>query len=113
MPERRYREVQSHSQFALFPPSMDDYVSGDNPVRAIDAFIDTLDLESLGFGHTEAYGGAGGAVLLGSGVQTMRKCQKGGQNLARVCNNAPSPIFGHTKFSGKFWRGWKCCPTKL
>ena len=34
MPERRYREVQSRSQFALFPPSMDDYVSGDNPVRA-------------------------------------------------------------------------------
>ncbi|MYC61178.1 MAG: IS1182 family transposase [Gammaproteobacteria bacterium] len=59
MPERRYREVQSRSQFALFPPSMDDYVSGDNPVRAIDAFVGTLDLESLGFGHAEAYGGAG------------------------------------------------------
>ena len=59
MPERRYREVQSRSQFALLPPSMDDYVSEDNPVRAIEAFIDTLDLEALGFGHAEAYRGAG------------------------------------------------------
>ena len=59
MPERRYREVQSRSQMMLLPPCLDDYVSAHNPVRAIDAFVDTLDLEALGFRHTEAHWGAG------------------------------------------------------
>ena len=59
MPERRYREVQSRSQVMLLPPCMDDYVSEHNPVRAIDAFVDTLDLQALGFRHTEEHCGAG------------------------------------------------------
>jgi len=59
MPERRYREVQSRSQPMLLPPSMDDYVSADNPVRAIDAFVGTLDLEDLGFRHAGDHRGAG------------------------------------------------------
>ena len=52
MSERRYREVRSRSRCALFPPSMDDYVFGDNPVRAINACVDTLDPEPLGFGDS-------------------------------------------------------------
>ncbi|MXW93304.1 MAG: transposase [Rhodospirillaceae bacterium] len=59
MPERRYREVQSRSQVMLLPPCLDDYVSEHNPVRAIDAFVGTLDLEALGFQNTEAHYGAG------------------------------------------------------
>ena len=59
MPDRRYREVQSRSQVTLLPPCMDDYVSEHNPVRAIDAFVGTLDLEALGFRHAEEYCGAG------------------------------------------------------
>jgi len=38
---------------------MDDYVSENNQVRAIDAFVDTLDLRVLGFQHTEDHFGAG------------------------------------------------------
>ena len=53
MPERRYQEVQSRSELMLLPPCMDDHVSEHNPVRAIDAFVGTLDLEELGFRHTE------------------------------------------------------------
>ena len=52
MPERRYRQVQSRSQMMLLPPCLDEYVSEHNPVRAIDAFVDTLDLQELGFRHT-------------------------------------------------------------
>jgi transposase len=33
----------------LFPAQIEDYVAEDNPVRAIDAFVDGLDLRKLGF----------------------------------------------------------------
>jgi transposase len=32
-----------------FPPILDDYITPDNPVRVIDAFVDQLDLQALGF----------------------------------------------------------------
>ncbi len=32
-----------------FPPTLDDYITSDNPVRVIDAFVDQLDLHILGF----------------------------------------------------------------
>ena len=59
MAERRYQKVHSRSEVMLLPPCLDDYVSGHNPVRAIDAFVGTLDLQALGFAHTEATPGAG------------------------------------------------------
>ncbi len=59
MPERRCREVPSRSELTLVPPCMDDDVSERNPVRAIDAFVGTLDLEALGFRHPEQRCGAG------------------------------------------------------
>lgn len=37
------------SQVVMFPESLDEYVSDDNPVRFIDAFVDSLDLRALGF----------------------------------------------------------------
>ncbi len=33
----------------LLPPSLDEYITADNPVRFLDAFVDQLDLEQLGF----------------------------------------------------------------
>ena len=33
----------------LFPPSLDEYITDENPVRFIDAFVDQLDLHDLGF----------------------------------------------------------------
>ena len=33
----------------LLPASLDDYVSEDNPVRAVEVFIDALDLKALKF----------------------------------------------------------------
>ncbi|MFY0613381.1 MAG: IS1182 family transposase [Hyphomicrobiaceae bacterium] len=36
-------------QMDLFPARLDDYVLEDNPVRAVDVFVDSLDLDSLGF----------------------------------------------------------------
>ena len=42
------------SQLLLLPEAIDDYVSADNPVRFIDAFVDTLDLKAAGFARVEA-----------------------------------------------------------
>jgi transposase len=39
------------SQSTLFPAVLDDYVAEDNPVRAVDAFVEGLDLGKLGFGR--------------------------------------------------------------
>lgn len=36
-------------QQVMFPESLDEYVADDNPVRFIDAFVDSLDLHALGF----------------------------------------------------------------
>jgi transposase len=33
----------------LFPPSLDEYITDENPVRFVDAFVDQLDLQALGF----------------------------------------------------------------
>lgn len=45
----RFVEGQDCRQGFLLPASLDDYVSEDNPVRVIAAFIDELDLHVLGF----------------------------------------------------------------
>jgi transposase len=41
------------SQSTLFPERLDDYLGDDNPVRAIDVFVEELDLAELGFGGVE------------------------------------------------------------
>ncbi|WP_277585796.1 transposase [Psychrobacillus antarcticus] len=42
-------EGEDRYQINLLPNTLDDFVSEDNPVRVIDAYIDNLDLEELGF----------------------------------------------------------------
>ena len=42
------------SQLLLLPEAIDDYVSVDNPVRFINAFVDGLDLKAAGFERVEA-----------------------------------------------------------
>ena len=49
----RYIPGSDRSQTLLLPPMIDDYVSADNPVRFIDAFVDGLDLAALGFGRAK------------------------------------------------------------
>ncbi|MCY4446195.1 MAG: transposase [Rhodobacteraceae bacterium] len=43
----------------MLPPGVDDYVAMDNPVRAIDALVQTLELDTLGFEHAGAWSGSG------------------------------------------------------
>jgi len=48
-----YEIKPDRSKVFLLPPSLEDWVPGDHPVRFIDAFVESLDLPSLGFevGH--------------------------------------------------------------
>ena len=43
----------SRDQVVLFPESIDDYITDDNPVRFIDAFVEHMDLRNLGFTKVE------------------------------------------------------------
>jgi transposase len=45
---------QSRYQTTLFPEVLDEVVGRDDPVRVIDAFVDTLDLAELGFSKVAA-----------------------------------------------------------
>jgi transposase/macrodomain Ter protein organizer (MatP/YcbG family) len=47
---RRFVEGIDREQATLFPEYLEDWIEEDNPVRAIDAFVDRLDLSGLGFG---------------------------------------------------------------
>jgi len=49
----RFIEGEARSQSVLFPERLDDWIAGDNPVRAVDAFVDELDLAELGFEGAE------------------------------------------------------------
>jgi len=46
---KRFIEGADRNQIALLPECLDDYISEDNPVRAVDAFVEELDLKQLGF----------------------------------------------------------------
>ncbi len=46
---KRFIEGVERTQAVLFPSQLDEYVTEDNAVRVIDAFVDTLDLRALGF----------------------------------------------------------------
>ena len=50
----RFIEGEERSQSVLFPESLDEWVTDDNPVRVVDAFVEELDLSELGFGRAEA-----------------------------------------------------------
>jgi len=46
---KRFIAGEDRRQAALLPDCLEDYVSDENPVRVIEAFIDELDLKALGF----------------------------------------------------------------
>ena len=53
MTTRRYKQGISRQQGMLLPPRIEEYITEDNPVRAIDVYIDSLDLKALGFSNID------------------------------------------------------------
>jgi len=45
---KRFIEAEDRKQVTLPPECLDDFVAEDNPVRVIEAFLEELDLASLG-----------------------------------------------------------------
>ena len=50
---KRFIDGESRTQATLFPERLDDWIAEDNPVRAVDAFVDELELAKLGFEGAE------------------------------------------------------------
>jgi transposase len=42
-------QAESRAQATLFPERIEDYIDEENPVRAVEAFVDLLDLKEIGF----------------------------------------------------------------
>ena len=54
MQNRRYKAGIDRREPMPFPPLLDDYISADNPVRAIDSYVESLELASFGFCNAQA-----------------------------------------------------------
>jgi transposase len=59
MTNRKFKSGVDRHQSSFLPPRVEDYVALDNPVRAIDAFMESSDPVALGFRHVGSCGGAG------------------------------------------------------
>jgi len=59
MPSTFYKSRAFRQRAMLLPPRIEDYIAADNPARAIEAYVDSLDLIKLGFRHAERVIGAG------------------------------------------------------
>jgi len=53
MTNRTFKIGVSREQVSLLPPRVEDYVAKDNPVRAIESYVEALDLTALGFRHAD------------------------------------------------------------
>jgi len=59
MEKRHYKRGQDRQQGMLLPARVEEYIGEDNAVRAVDVYVDSLDLAELGFQNTEGGMGAG------------------------------------------------------
>lgn len=50
--ETPYKTGADRFQTVMFPSVVDEYVSEDNPVRFVDAYVESLDLVEMGFTHS-------------------------------------------------------------
>jgi len=50
---KRFVEGECRDQSVLFPERLDDWIAEDNPVRAVDAFVEELEYLALGFESAE------------------------------------------------------------
>ena len=53
MTSRRYKQPLNRWQTNLFPPVLEDFIVENHPVRAIDYYVNNLDLSALGFANTQ------------------------------------------------------------
>ena len=61
---KRFVEGECRDQSVLFPERLDDWIAEDNPLRAVDAFVDKLEFMALGFDSAEPAKRAGRPTTL-------------------------------------------------
>ncbi len=54
---RSYKQGGGRFQESFLPPRVEDYVSLENPVRLIDAYVESLDVIQLGFKNAKVNSG--------------------------------------------------------
>ncbi|MFI3220368.1 MAG: hypothetical protein QX189_14805 [Methylococcales bacterium] len=54
MTTRRYQKTLNRQQTMLLPLRVEEFVSENNSVRAIDVYVNTLNLQSLGVKHAQS-----------------------------------------------------------
>jgi transposase len=84
----RFIQGADRAQASLLPASLQDYVDADNRVRVIEAFVDALDLDHLGFAVIPASTGRPGyhpAMLLKLYVYGYLNRVQSSRRLEREC----------------------------
>lgn len=87
MTSRRYQKTLNRHQAMLLPLRVEEFVSENNSVRAIDAYVNTLNLQSLGVKYAQAVVSQAGQppyapqamlklYLYGCPLPTTRSCLK-------------------------------------
>jgi transposase len=85
----RFVEGEDRGQASLLPACLADYVDEDNPARVIDAFVEALDLDSLGFRSVPAATGRPGyhpATLLRLYIYGYLNRIQSSRRLERECH---------------------------
>ena len=67
----RYIDGQDRTQSVLFPERLDDWIEEDNPVRAVDVFVDALDLSAAGLRAGPACGDGAAGVSPGHAAEDL------------------------------------------
>ena len=50
---KRFIEGANRDQWVLMPERLDDFIGDDNPIRVVEAYVESLDLRGLGFKGAE------------------------------------------------------------
>ena len=98
---KRFIEGEDRSQVTLLPECLDDYIGEDNPIRVVDAFVDELRLDELGFeGVTASLTGRPGyhpAVLLKLYIYGYLNRIQSSRRLERECQRNVEVMWLHNR----------------
>ena len=98
---KRFVEGVARDQGGLFPAHLNDFIGEDNPVRAVDALVDTLDLRKLGLtavdprADTWRHQGQshfGDRLVLSAAVSSAKARRKGFACLANSVAGSMAPV---------------------
>jgi hypothetical protein len=85
---KRFIEGRDRAQSTLFPECLENWIGEDNPVRAIDVFVEELDLADVGFAGVDPE--ATGRPSYHPSVLLKVPHRPKGRNLGGVANPQPN-----------------------